>query len=92
MIKAFMTKVKRLWQNSKFNELRDTEELERLGVLQQIASSRRAEYAEELGQSGSDAEMCRSTIEARRKMNEAETAHTLALREWENRESRQKSY
>lgn len=92
MIKAFIANVKRLWQSSKFNDLRDHEELERLGVLQQIASSRRTEYAEELERCGVAGDMCRSAVEARKKMNEAETAHTLALREWENRESRQKSY
>jgi len=92
MIKVLVANVKRLWQNSKLNKLRDHEELERLGVLQQIAASRRTEYADELERCGVVDDMCRSAVEARKKMNEAETAHTLALRAWENRESRQKSY
>jgi len=86
--------LKRLWRNATSSESRDRDELDRLGALQQVASSRRSEYAEAKEKAGLKGDDTQSSALAavRKRMDDAETAHYLALQKWENRESRQKTY
>lgn len=59
-------------------------EVARIADLQQAAASRRAEYAAEK-------ERGETLPASRKRMEEAEAAHTAALQAWENKQSRQKS-
>ncbi len=67
-----------LWQRVSAPDTQVKAELEQLGVLQQAAAIRRAEYAATPDQA------------ARTRMEDAESAHTAALQAWENKQSRQK--
>lgn len=69
-----------LWQRLSARDAKVTAEVERIAVLQRTAASRRAEYAETKDQA------------ARKRMEEAEAAHTTALQRWNNKQSRQKSW
>ncbi len=71
--------LKSLWQRLSARDGKVKAEVERIAVLQRAAASRRAEYAETKDQA------------ARKRMEEAEAAHTAALQSWENKQSRQKS-
>lgn len=69
-------------------------EVERISALQQIAVKRRAEYRQEK-QNASVARDERSTTsfsEGRKRMEEAEAAHIVALQRWENKQARQNSF
>jgi len=94
MILAIKTFFKGLLQSAAAREIRDREELDRLGVLQQVASSRRAEYAEarESAERANEAATWSRLAVFRTRMDDAETAHYLALQTWQNRESGQKSF
>ena len=70
---------KLLWQRVSAEDSKVKAELARIAVLQQAAAARRAEYA--LAQDDA----------ARKRMADAELAHTAALQSWENKQSRQKS-
>lgn len=82
-----------LWQRLSAQDSKVKAEVERIATLQQTAAKRRAEYAEEkdraavLGSASSPGALSAS----RKRMEEAETAHTAALQAWENKQSRQKS-
>ena len=91
---AIVIYLKRLWHKAFSSESRDRDELDRLGALQQVASSRRSEYAEAKEKAGLtfDAPPSSALAAVRKRMDDAETAHYLALQKWENRESKQKSY
>lgn len=73
-----------LWQRLSPDDSKVKAEVERIAVLQQTAARRRAEYAEEKERSA-------SLSSSRKRMEEAEAAHTAALQAWENKQSRQKS-
>ena len=82
-----------LWQRFSAQASKVNAEIERLAVLQQTAATRRAEYAEkkeEAARSG-EASSPGPLASSRKRMEEAETAHTAALQAWENKQSRQKS-
>jgi|GEM_PF-3517485 len=82
-----------LWQRFSAQDSKVNAEIERLAVLQKTAASRRAEYAEkkeEAARSG-EASPPGPLDASRRRMEEAEAAHTAALQAWENKQSRQKT-
>lgn len=82
-----------LWQRMSAPDTKVKAELEQLGVLQQAAADRRAEYAEAQKQAeGAGNESPPGLLSSSRKrMADAEAAHTAALQAWENKQSRQKS-
>jgi len=94
MILAIQNYFKSLWRKAIDAEARDKEELKRLGVLQQLASSRRAEYAEarESAERANEPALWSGLTAVRKRMDDAETAHYLALQTWQNRESGQKIF
>ncbi len=63
-------------------------EVDRIAVLQQTAAKRRAEYAAEKEKTDP---LPDALAASRKRMEEAEAAHTSALQAWENKQSRQKS-
>jgi len=69
-------------------------EVDRLAVLQQTASRRRVEYAEKAEQAArlGEASLTSPLSYSRMRMELAEAAHATALQQWENKQSRQKSY
>ena len=82
-----------LWQRVSAPDLKDKAEVERIAALQQTAAKRRAEYAEEkerAAQAG-DAAPPGPLASSRKRVEDAEAAHTAALQAWENKQSRQKS-
>lgn len=82
-----------LWQRLSARETKDNGEIERLGALQQAAAARRAEYAELKAQAAlaGEASPPGPMSAARKRMEEADSAHAAALQAWENKQSRQKS-
>lgn len=85
--------IKLLWQRLSSQEPKVNAEVERIAVLQQTAASRRAEYAEEKerAERAGDPLPLPALIASRKRMEDAESAHTAALQTWENKQSRQKS-
>ena len=69
-------------------------EVERIAVLRQTAASRRAELAEEQQQAAlaGDGSRPGPLSYSRKRVEEAEAAHALALQTWENKQSGQKSH
>jgi hypothetical protein len=94
MILTIQNYFRSLLQKAADPETRDRDELQRLGVLQQIASGRRAEYAEarEKAERANETALWIELSAIRNRMDDAETTHYLALQTWENRESGQKSF
>ena len=82
-----------LWQRMSAQDSKPNAEVERLAVLQRTAASRRAEYAEMKAQAAliGEASPPGPLASSRKRMEEAEAAHTAALQAWENKQSRQKS-
>ena len=75
---------KSLWQRLFAQDVKTKAEVEQIAVLQQTAASRRAEYAAEKEREA-------PLTVSRKRMEDAEAAHTAALQTWENKQSRQKS-
>jgi hypothetical protein len=94
MITAIKNFLNSLIETSSSRELRNKLELQRLGALQETASHRRMEYAraKEQAEFKDNEPASPDLVGYRKRMDEAETAHYLALQSWENRESGQKSY
>lgn len=82
-----------LWQRLSAPDSKVKAEVERIAVLQQTAASRRAEYAEEKERAAltGDASPPSPLASSRKRMEDAEAAHTAALQAWDNKQSRQKS-
>lgn len=82
-----------LWQRLSANDSKVKAEVERIAVLQRTAASRRAEYAEEKERAAltGEAPPPGPLAASRKRMEDAEVAHTAALQAWENKQSRQKS-
>lgn len=70
------------------------DEVERIAFLQQTAVRRRAEYHEKKEQAtrNDDTQNIDSLSFYRKRMEEAEKAHMVALQKWENKQSKQKSH
>ncbi len=88
---------KALWQRVSAQDTKAKAEVARISALQQTAANRRAEYAaaqaeeqERAAQTG-DASPPGSLASSRKRMEDAEAAHTAGLQAWENKQSRQKS-
>ena len=83
-----------LWQRLTAPEVDDKAEVDKIARLQKAATARRTEHAALKTQAEtSDNDALQLALSAsRRRMEEAETAHTSALQKWQNRESRQRSY
>jgi len=83
-----------LWQRLTTPEVDDKAEVDKIARLQKAAAARRTEYAALKTQAETaDDDATRAALSAgRRRMEEAEIAHTSALQKWQNRESRQRSY
>jgi hypothetical protein len=83
-----------LWQRLTGPEADDRSEVDRIARLQQAATARRKEHAalKSQAETADDDALQAALSASRRRMEEAETAHTTALQKWENRESRQRSY
>jgi hypothetical protein len=69
-------------------------EVEHIAFLKKAASTRRAEYVdlERSGEPASDAASLARLVASRKLMEEADTAHMVALQRWQNRQDRQKSF
>lgn len=82
-----------LWQRMSTQDSKADADIERIGALQQTAAVRRAEYAELKAQAAlaGEASPPGPLAASRKRMEDAETAHTAALQAWENKQSRQKS-
>lgn len=85
--------LKIVWQRLFGRDSTAAAEVARIAVLQQAAARRRAEYAEEK-------ERAALTVTTpslvplslrRKQVEEAETAYSVALQAWDNKQSRQKS-
>ena len=85
--------LKLVWQRFSGHDSRGKDEVQRIAVLQQAAVRRRAEYAEKKEQADltGDETLRNMVFVCRRLMEEAESAHMIALQKWENKQSRQKS-
>lgn len=84
------------WERLAARKVTPQTELERIAVLQQSAAARRAEYAAEKERVLREVSPPSSILSgllssSQRQVEEAETAHALALQAWENRQSRQNS-
>jgi hypothetical protein len=82
-----------IWERFTGPDLTSKAEVDRIAMLQQAASARRKEYAEKkqhVAISG-DASLAAPLASSRKRMEDAETAHMVALQNWENKQSRQKS-
>ena len=79
-----------LWRRIYAPESKVETEADRLSALQQMAVRRRREHAivKEQGAPADEALLRAS----RKRMEEAEIAHTDALQRWNNKQTRQKSY
>jgi hypothetical protein len=86
--------LKVLWQRLFAPELKIMTEVERIGVLQQAAADRRAEYANKKEQAAlaGDAALSGLLPSSRKRMEDAEAAHIAALQKWQNKQARQNSY
>ena len=73
-----------LRQRFSASDTKSKAEIAQIGILQQAAAQRRAEYAAEK-------EKSEPQPATRKRMEAAEAAHTAALQAWENKQSRQKS-
>ena len=89
---------KLLWQRLSAHDGKVKAEVERIALLQQTASVRRAEYAEAVEKKqqaeragGGDASPSGPLSSSRKRMEAAEAAHVAALQTWENKQARQKS-
>lgn len=82
-----------LWQRLSASDSKSNAEVEHLAVLQKTAATRRAEYAAQKERAAREGEASppNALASSRARMEEAEIAHTAALQEWENKQSRQKS-
>ena len=82
-----------LWRRVSARDTKDNAEVERIAALQQAAANRRAEYAVEKERAAlaGDESPPGPLAVSRKRMEEAEAAHTVALQTWQNKESRQKS-
>jgi hypothetical protein len=71
-------------------------EVAHIAALQQAAAKRRAEYAaekERAALAGTMLLQARDMLSlSRKRVEEAETAHTVALQAWDNKQSRQRSH
>jgi len=83
-----------LWQRLSGRGENVPTEVERIGILQQAAARRRAEYVEKTEQAArlGEASLSSPLSYSRKCMELAEAAHAAALQKWENKQSRQKSY
>jgi hypothetical protein len=82
------------WQRMAAPKVTAETEVERIAVLQQVAATRRAEYAVEKERVMLETAAPPSSLpsSSRRQVEEAEAAYAAALQAWENRQSRQKSH
>lgn len=85
--------LKLLWQRLSAQDSKVKAEVAHLAVLQQAAALRRAEHAQEKERAArtGEASSSGSLSSSRKRMEDAEAAHTAALQAWENKQSRQKS-
>ena len=84
---------KLLWRRVSAEDSKIKAELAQIAVLQQTAAGRRAEYArlKEQAEQAIETQSPALLADSRKRMEEAEAAHTAALQIWENKQSRQKS-
>lgn len=85
--------LKALWTRLTTSRLDVATEVERITVLQQAAADRRKEFAALKAQATQTEAASLTALSAcRRRMEEAESAHIIALQRWENKQARQRSY
>jgi hypothetical protein len=85
---------KTFWQRLTASDGDDKAEVDRIAALQKAASARRKEYAamKEQADLAVDGSLHSALSNSRKRMEEADTAHIVALQKWQNKESRQRSY